>query len=41
VEEVMKEEQNKKLNTFRPRNEEATTDEIQHPDLDTLVLETV
>lgn len=34
----MKEEQNKKLNTFHPRNEEATTGEIQHPDLDVLVL---
>lgn len=29
----MKEEQNKELNTFRPRTE------IQHPDLDVVVLE--
>lgn len=35
----MKEEQNKKLNTLRPRNGEVTTGEIQHPDLDVVVLE--
>lgn len=35
----VKEEQNKKLNTFRPRSEKTTTGEIQYPDLDVVVLE--
>lgn len=38
-EEEMKEEQNKKLNTLCPRNDEVIISEILHPDLDVMVLE--